>query len=251
MGKNLIQQARGKGGPRYRAPSFNYAGEVRYALLKGPLFEGKITEIIHSAGHSAPLMKVRYAGNDMSPEALLVAPEGVRIGDVVQFGPDAQISNGNTLPLEKIPEGTTVYNIENNPGDGGKFVRSSGTFGRVSAKFKDKVLVILPSKKEKAFKPSCFATVGICAGGNRLEKPLLKAGNSYYKFKARNKLWHSCRGLAVNAVDHPYGCKRSSRKGKPNIAPKNAPPGRKVGKIRPRRTGRTRGSSVLNEVKEN
>jgi len=238
MGKSLIQQARGKGGPRYRSPSFRFEGEVKYVQLKQDLAQGKIVDIVHCPGHSSPLMRVKYD----KKEALLIAPEGIKLGAMVQYGPQATIETGNVLPLENIPEGTPIYNIENNPGDGGKFVRASGTFGRVTNKQKNKILVMLPSKKEKAFKPSCFATVGICAGGNRLDKPLIKAGNSFYKFRKKNKLWHSCRGLAQNAVDHPYGCRRSSRKGKPNVAPHNAPPGRMVGKIRPRRTGRKQGT---------
>ena len=72
------------------------------------------------------------------------------------------------------------------------------------------------------------------------DKPFLKAGTRYYYMKARNKLYPQISGQAVNAVDHPYGTSRSSKKGFPTIAPKNAPPGRKVGKIRPRRTGRKR-----------
>ena len=124
------------------------------------------------------------------------------------------------------------------PGDGGKFIRSAGTFGKVVSKIDNKVTISLPSKKEKLFSADCRANIGVVAGGGKLEKPLLKAGNAYYKHKASNKLWPKVSGTSMNAVDHPFGGSSSAHKGKPTVAPKNAPPGRKVGKVRPRRTGK-------------
>jgi len=100
------------------------------------------------------------------------------------------------------------------------------------------VTVLLPSKKKKDFNPECRAAIGTVAGAGRPEKPLLKAGTNYFKHKARNKLWPSISGTSQNAVNHPLGGSRSGKKGVPTIAPHNAPPGRKVGKIRARRTGR-------------
>ena len=72
---------------------------------------------------------------------------------------------------------------------------------------------------------------------HKLDKPLYKAGNKYHKKKATNKKHATSGGTSQNAVDHPFGGSKSSHKGKPTVAPKNAPPGRKVGKVRPRRTG--------------
>ena len=90
-------------------------------------------------------------------------------------------------------------------------------------------------------KSDCRASIGTVAGGGRKEKPLLKAGKNYFaKRRAKNRAWPIVRKVAMNAVAHPYGGKRGSRKGVPNIAPKNAPPGRNVGKHHPRRTGRKR-----------
>jgi large subunit ribosomal protein L2 len=140
------------------------------------------------------------------------------------------------MVLKNIPEGTMICNIERQPGDGGKFVRAGGTFGKVVAKTQEGVLVRLPSKKEKVFHQECRAIIGIVAGAGRTEKPFLKAGTRYFAMKAKNKLWPKMRGVAMNAVSHPYGGKRK-KKGKPTIAPRFAPPGRKVGKIAPRRTG--------------
>ncbi len=240
MGKNLIQQKRGKGSPTYRAPSFRYIGEVKhrkYDESEKNLVKGKIRDIVHSAGHYAPIAKVLFENKE---EVLMIAPQNIRQGDEIFSGRNAEIKYGNTLPLGIMPEGTVIYNIESNPGDGGKFCRSSGTSAKILSKTPGKIIVMLPSKKQHVFNPECRATIGIVAGDGRGEKPLLKAGNAHYKWKARNKLYPRVSALAMNAVDHPYGGTRSSKKGKVTIARRNAPPGAKVGLLRPRRTGRRR-----------
>ena len=155
-------------------------------------------------------------------------------------GNDAEVEIGNVLPLQNIPEGALVFNIELKPGDGGKFVRSSGTFARVLSQLKEGVVIQLPSKKKKTFHPECRASLGVIAGGGRKDKPMLKAGKKFFAMKAKNKLWPKVSGNAQNAVDHPFGTSRSQRKSKARPAPHNAPPGRKVGMIRPRHTGRNK-----------
>ena len=237
MGKNLIQQKRGKGTSTYRAPSFRYAGKAAHHKSKEQMLKGKVEDLIHCQGHSAPLMIVKY--NEESN--LMIAPDGIRVGQELSIGKGSDISPGNTLTLGEIPEGTAVYNIESKPGDGGKFVRSSGASARVVSKLKEKVVIKLPSKKLKEFPANCLATIGMVAGSGRTEKPLLRAGNKYYKMKAKNKLWPNVSGMSMNAVNHPFGSKGSHTKGRPTQAPRNAPPGRKVGKIAPRRTGRKKG----------
>lgn len=234
MGKNLIQQRRGKGSSTFRSPSFRYAGKAQHPKIQEDSSVGIIEEFVHSQGHSAPLMVVSYP-DELN---LTIAPEGVRIGGEIAFGKGAEIYPGNTLPLGEIPEGTPIFNIESKPGDGGKFVRSSGASARIVSKSKDKVVVKLPSKKQKEFSVRCLATIGNAAGSGRTEKPIMKAGTKYYKMKAKNKYWPSVSGTSMNAVAHPFGSKGSSTKGRPTQSPRNAPPGRKVGKIAPRRTGR-------------
>lgn len=236
MGKNLIQQRRGKGSSTFRAPSFRYLGRAEYCKYTNEeSVEGYVVDILHCAGHSAPLARVRFQDGE---ECLLMAPLGLKIGDAVHHGLKVEPREGNTTILENIPEGTLIYNIESKPGDGGKFVRASGSFAKISVKMPNKIVIELPSKKQREFNPLCRATIGIIAGGGRLEKPLLKAGNNYHKFEARNKLYPHVCGLSMNAVDHPFGGSRSSKKGKSMIAPRNAPPGRKVGLLRPSRSGR-------------
>lgn len=240
MGKSLISQRRGKGTATFRAPSFRYAGKVKHRTLPASgTITGEIRDFITSQGHSVPLAEVRF---EDGKDGLLMAPEGLRVGDTVSIGEEAPLKPGNTLPLRKLPEGTAIFNIENTPGDGGKFIRSSGTFGKVVAKLNNTVIVSLPSKKEKVFNPNCLATIGVCAGGGRTEKPFLKAGNKYHAMRKKNTYWPRVRGVAKNAQDHPFGGSRSQRKGRPTVAPRYAPPGRKVGMIRARRTGRPKGA---------
>jgi len=233
MGKNLIQQKRGKGSPTYRRHSFRSPGEAK---LQG---RGSATVLgfTHSRLHTAPLAVVKY---EDGADGLVIATEGIRAGQRIVIGDDAPLALGNALPLKSLPEGSLIFNIESRPGDGGKFVRASGGVARIVGKTPTAVLVQLPSKKRKAFHPECKAMLGVVAGGGRPEKPFLKAGTKFHWAKAKNKYWPSVSGAAMNAVDHPLGGKRSSRKGRPTIAPKNAPPGRKVGMIRPRHVGRNK-----------
>jgi len=233
MGKNLIQQRRGKGSGRFRAKSFASAGEV--AVKNKNAYE--VLDLIHSVGHSAPLARVKYDDNTLG---LIIAAEGVFVGKTYPMGEEAPVGYGNVLPLKSIPEGTPVFNIELKPGDGGCFVRSSGGSAKLVARSETGVTIKLPSKRNKVFHPECRAIIGTVAGGGRTEKPFLKAGKKHHAMKARNKYYPSVSGSAMNAVAHPFGNKRSLRKAKAKPTSRNAPPGRKVGAIAAKRTGRKR-----------
>jgi large subunit ribosomal protein L2 len=95
----------------------------------------------------------------------------------------------------------------------------------------------MPSKKEIWLDGKCRATIGEVAGQGRLDKPIVKAGKKWHMMKARNKLWPRTSAVKMNAVDHPFGSGRGKRI-KSKIAKRNAPPGARVGHIRPSRTGR-------------
>jgi large subunit ribosomal protein L2 len=231
MGKNLISQKRGKGSGRYTAPSFNYAGKCSYAEREPTTCT--ITEIVHSQGHYAPLMRIMYADGKVT---LIPAPENIRKGDILSVN-TKEIKNGNMALLGNIPAGTEVCNIEMVPGDGGKMIRTAGAAAKVLGKVGDKILVSLPSRTEKLFNTNCMAMIGTVSGAGKSSKPFLKAGIRHFKMKAKNKRYPRIHGVSMNAVNHPYGGSSSCHKGKPTIAPRNAPAGRKVGKIRPARTG--------------
>lgn len=244
MGKRIISQARGHGGPRYRTPAFNYLGRVRHRAYdqreREDAVKGRIVELADCKGHTAPLALIEYEDGEAG---YIIASEGMYVGQIISSGSNAPVNAGNTLPLKRIPEGTHIYNIEGSPGDLGKYVRSAGAFARIDTKSRDSIVVRLPSKKSKIFDPECRATIGIAAGAGRTDKPILKAGKKYFMMKAKNKLYPRTSAGAMNATDHPFGSGRGgpTHGGKSSsIAPKNAPPGRKVGMIRPKKTGRGR-----------
>ena len=241
MGKRLITQRRGRGTLTYRAPSHRYKAKVKHRpydqLEREGVIYGKIIDIVHCPGHTAPLAKVAYENGE---KHYIFAPEGIRVNDIIASGSKAEIQSANTLPLKTIPKGTFVFNIEQNPGDGGKFVRSSGTFARIISSIKNRIIIELPSKKQKTFLPDCRATIGVLAGSGRTEKPFIKAGRKYHAMKARNKLYPRTSGVAMNAVDHPFGSGRGRHVGKPKTPPRNAPPGRNIGLIRAKKTGKKR-----------
>ncbi|MBN2881662.1 50S ribosomal protein L2 [Candidatus Woesearchaeota archaeon] len=234
MGKRIIAQRRGSGSTAYRAPSFRFKGDARHKSYSKEIQKGMVLDLISCQAHTAPLAVIEFEDGERT---LMIAHEGVAVGEMVEVN-DAEAKVGNTVPLIRIPEGTSVFNIEGIPGDGGKFVRASGTFAKILSQQGTSVVIQLPSKKKKVFDGNCRATIGVVSGSGRPEKPLLKAGNSYYKMKARNHLWPKVSGSAMNAVDHPFGNKRTLRKSKAKPTSRHAPPGRKVGLIAARRTGR-------------
>ncbi|MFH1331957.1 MAG: 50S ribosomal protein L2 [archaeon] len=241
MGKRLITQRRGRGTFTYKAHSHRWKGEIKHRkyddLEKSSMVEGTVTDLIHSPGHSAPLAVIKYNNGE---ETMIAAPHEMKVTDKVYSGAIAPATNGNTLPLKNIPEGTDVYNIESQPGDGGKFVKASGGSAKILGKMGEKILLRLPSKKQRLFEPDCRATIGVIAGGGRTDKPFVKAGKRWHAMHARGKLYPRTSGVAMNAVDHPFGSGRGRHVGKPKTPPRNAPPGRNVGLIRARRTGRKR-----------
>jgi len=238
MGKRIRSQRRGRGTRRYISLKHrNLFPSKHKTYNKNELTEGKIISLSHSPAHSAPLVEILFESGE---RVFTIAPEKVSIGDKIIYGNTAPIKVGSTLPLSEIPEGTQVFNIEQNPGDGGKFVRSSGTGAIVLGKAGDKVIVRMPSKKQKTFNSGCRASIGLVAGGGRVDKPFLKAGKRWHAKRARGKLYPITSAVAMNAVNHPFGSGRGRHAGKPMTAPRFAPPGRKVGKVRARRTGKKR-----------
>lgn len=243
MGKSLIQQKRGKGSQTYRSNSFRFAGKLSYNTYnKDGVMSGEIIDIIHSRGHSAPLMKVRY---EDGKEALIPAHKGAFVGQKISINQKEKVEKsdltvGSAYMLKNIPEGTEIYNIELTPGDSGKLVKAGGSFATVVSHIKGFTKIVLPSKKEKLVNGMCRAFIGSIGGGGRLEKPFMKAGTKWHDKAKKNKIYPVVSGVAQSAVNHPHGGTRSLRKGRPTIAPHNAPPGRKVGMLRPRHTGRNK-----------
>jgi large subunit ribosomal protein L2 len=233
MGKIIRARRIGKGSPTYRAKSWRRVGEVKLP----PLREGEATvfDILHDPGRSAPVARVRYADGQ---EQLVLAPEGIKVGDRIMASPLAPIKPGNTLPLADIPEGTLIHNVELKPGDGGKLARAGGTYAVLISHDVGKAVVQLPSGELKELDPRCRATIGVVAGGGRGEKPFLKAGKKYHLMLAKGKPYPRVKGVAMNVVDHPFGGGRGRHAGRPKTVRRGAPPGQKVGLIAARRTGK-------------
>jgi large subunit ribosomal protein L2 len=236
MGRRIRGQRRGAGTPTFRAPSHRYKAELSHRNVEdGDVVSGTVVDIEHDPARSAPVAAIEFEDDD---QRLVLAPEGITVGDEIQIGVSAAIEPGNTLPLAEIPEGVPVCNVEANQGDGGKFARASGVSATLLAHERSAAVVQLPSDEMKRLDPQCRATIGVVAGGGRTEKPMLKAGTKHHKAKARGMVWPRVRGVAMNAVDHPFGGGGRQHPGKPKSISRDAPPGRKVGDIASRRTGR-------------
>jgi large subunit ribosomal protein L2 len=235
MGKRLIQQRRGRRKSKFNSPSHRFKGDVKY-IQESKENEGIVEDIIHDSGRTAPLASIKFSDNT---KTLVLAPEGIRIGDKIKFTDKKdQIAVGNVIPIGKIPEGAPIYNIELSPGDGGKLVRAGGSNATVVSHDKKKTVVQLPSGQFKTLDSTCRATVGIIAGGGRKDKPFLKAGRKHYAFRTRGKQYPIVRGVAMNPVSHPHGGGGHQHVGKPYTVKRGASPGRKVGSIAAKRTGR-------------
>jgi large subunit ribosomal protein L2 len=172
------------------------------------------------------------------------------VGKEVFLGPTAAPAQGNILPLSRIPEGTRVCNVELAPGDGGRLVRASGTSAVVFSKANGRATLKLPSGKSILVSEECRVTVGEVAGGGRREKPFLTAGARHHAMRASGRIYPRMRGIAMAAVYHPFGGGRHQHPGKSTSTSRNAPPGRKVGLIAPRKTGRKRLARASVEVRK-
>lgn len=236
MGKRILAQRKGRGTLAWRSPSHRHIGAVKYRpFVEENLFKFKVIELIHSPGRGAPVAKIKY---DDGEKGLWLPPEGIFEGDeFIQAIGGQSVEVGNILPLKEIPLGTLVFNIEGTPQDGGKFARASGVGAIVRNREGNKVEILFRSKKRKWFNENCLCTIGVVAGGGRTDKPFVKAGNKFHYKKSKAKKWPVVRGVAMNAVSHPYGGGAKQSPHKPTTTKRDAPPGRKVGQIAARRTG--------------
>lgn len=236
MGHRIKTQNRGRGGPTYRAPSHQYKAELKHLGSDKVTVRGVIIDIEHDPARHTPIALVRLEGE--GKKVYLLVTEGLGVGDQVAWGPEAEVKNGNTMPISKIPTGSYICNIEARPGDGGKFVRASGVQAIIIDKTIDRVGVKMPSGKMKWFNSRCLATVGVVAGGGRGEKPFVKAGKKFHKMKSQATYWPRVRGVAMNVIDHPFGGGGHQHTGRPKTVSRGTSPGRKVGSVAARRTGR-------------
>ncbi|XP_065840664.1 large ribosomal subunit protein uL2-like [Oscarella lobularis] len=248
MGRVIRSQRKGAGSI-FRAHTKKRKGPARlrasdYAERRGYL-KGIVKEIIHDPGRGAPLARVVFRDpyRYKLRKELFLATEGMYTGQFVYCGKRAALSVGNCLPIGTLPEGTVICSVEEKAGDRGKLAKASGNYATIVSQNPDakKTRVRLPSGSKKVLSSANRAIIGVVAGGGRIDKPMMKAGRAYHKYKAKRNCWPKVRGVAMNPVEHPHGGGNHQHIGKPSTVKRNTPAGRKVGLIAARRTGRLRG----------
>jgi len=157
----------------------------------------KVVSIEYDPNRSAFISLLGYRDGE---KRYILAPHGLKVGDEVVSGPDADIHNGNALPIEKIPTGLFVHNIELVRGRGGQMARSAGSYAQLMAKEGNHALLRLPSGEIRMVRRECYATIGQVSNIDHENVSIGKAGRSRWLGK-RPKV----RGVAMNPVDHPLG----------------------------------------------
>jgi len=254
MGRVIRAQRKGSS-PSFKSHTFHRKGAAKLRSIdfaeRHGYIKGVIREIQHDPGRGAPLAVVHFRDRYKYglQKELMVAAEGLYTGQYVYCGKKATIAVGNVLPVGQMPEGTVICQVEEKSGDRGKLARASGNYATIISQNADakKTKIKLPSGQKKTISSLNRAMIGIVAGGGRIDKPILKAGRAYFKYKAKRHSWPKVRGVCMNPVDHPFGGGNHQHIGKPSTVSRLKSPGRKVGLIAARRTGRVRGTKVITD----
>lgn len=158
---------------------------------------GKVAAIEYDPGRTARIALIHYVDGE---KRYILAPQGIKVGDMISSGPEAELRPGNALPLSAIPTGMLIHNIEMQPGRGGQLARGAGTAAQLMAREGATCLLRLPSGEMRRVPSACLATIGQM--GN-VENSLIKIG------KAGRNRWRgrrpSTRGVAMTPRDHPHG----------------------------------------------
>jgi large subunit ribosomal protein L8e len=225
MGKVIRGCRKGKGSV-FKSHTTGRKGAVSmkkadYAERHGYV-KGVVKEILHDPGRGAPIAKVQFKDSYRFKKinTIIVAPEGLHTGQFIYAGKKgnssirltslyktvtthhestieyisflvADLAIGNILPVGEIPEGTVICNIEAKPGDCGKMARASGDYAIIVSQDPDKKVtrIRLPSGSKKTISNVCRAMLGLCAGGGRTDKPILKAGRAFHKYRVKRNEW--------------------------------------------------------------
>ena len=159
--------------------------------------KAKVASIEYDPNRTAYIALLHYVDGE---KRYIIAPEGLKVGDIVESGENADIKVGNALPLTKIPLGTTIHNIELKPGKGAQMVRSAGNSAQLMAKEGNYAQVRLPSGEVRMVNVKCRASVGQVGNIERENITIGKAGRQ--RWLGRRP---SVRGVVMNPVDHPHG----------------------------------------------
>merc|ERR1712196_286692 len=256
MGRVIRTQRKGRGSI-FTANTSKRKGPCKlrkldYAERHG-FIKGVVKEIAHDSGRGAPVAVVHFRDSykyKVNKERM-VAAEGMYTGQFIYCGKKAQLTVGNVLPVSEMPEGTVICNLEHVAGNGGKIARASGDYCTIMTQDPDagKTRIKLPSGARKTVSNKCRAMVGIIAGGGRIDKPMLKAGTAFHKYKnGKRNEWPVVRGVCMNPVEHPFGGGNHQHIGKPATVRRDKAHGRKVGLIAARRTGRLTGGKATQAI---
>jgi len=205
---------------------------------------GRIAEIEYDPNRTANIALIQYEDGE---KRYILHVRDMKVGDEVVAGPDADIKPGNALPMERIPLGTTIHNVELKPGKGAQMARSAGASVQLVAKEGDYVTLRLPSTEMRRVHKTCMATIGQVGNVEHELTSIGKAGANRWRGR-RPKV----RGVAMNPVDHPLGGGEGRTSGgRPPVSPWGTPDGKKTRHrkkksnkfiVRGRRRGKATGS---------
>jgi len=157
----------------------------------------KVAAIEYDPNRSARIALLHYVDGE---KRYILSPLGLKVGDTVMAGPEAEFRPGNAMPIQNIPLGTVVHNVELKPGKGGQVVRSAGVGAQLMAREGKLATLRMPSGEQRYVQTACMATIGQVGNIEHENVSIGKAGRSRWKGKRPN-----VRGVAMNPVDHPMG----------------------------------------------
>ncbi len=203
--KNLLEPLRKTGGRNNtgRITSRHHGGghKQMYRVIdfkRNKLgMDAKVIAIEYDPNRTSRIALLQYADGE---KRYIIAPDGVKVGEVLRSGADSEIKNGNAMPLANIPAGTFVHNIEMRPGKGAQLARSAGASVQLMAKEGKYVTLRLPSGEMRNVPAECMATIGTVGNSEHENMSLGKAGRSRWL-----GIRPQSRGVVQNPVDHPHG----------------------------------------------
>ena len=157
----------------------------------------KVSTIEYDPNRSARIALLNYADGE---KRYIIAPNGLKVGDQVMSGPEADIKPGNALPLKNIPVGTLIHNVELKIGAGAQLVRSAGAYAQLMAIEGDYATLRMPSGEMRKVHVNCRATIGVVGNAEHMNITIGKAGRARWMGKRPEN-----RGVAMNPNDHPHG----------------------------------------------
>lgn len=195
--KHSGRNSRGKITVRHRGGGYRHKYRIIDFKRDKDGIPGKVATIEYDPNRSANIALINYADGE---KRYIIAPNNLKVGDMIESGPEADIKTGNALPVANIPVGTIIHNIELKPGKGGQMVRSAGNGAQLMAKEGQFASVRLPSGEVRKIRLECRATIGEVGNLDHQNIQIGKAGR-----KRHMGIRPTVRGSVMNPNDHPHG----------------------------------------------